>query len=96
MEEAAVAPIGRPGPEDSKAPVAPTGGPSSEAPVIEGSSATDLDDANSVYDRTCFRKYKAHCRFKDDYNKCRVAVERGLVVADFDEHPPCIRTMLKP
>jgi hypothetical protein len=40
--------------------VAPAGEPSSEALVIEGSNATDMDDADFVYDRTRFYKYKAH------------------------------------
>jgi hypothetical protein len=35
-------------------------GPGPEAPMIEGSSATDTNDADFVYDRTRFHKYKAH------------------------------------
>ena len=49
MEEAAVASVGGPGPE---------------APAIEGSSATDSNDADFVYDCTCFYKYKAYHLFK--------------------------------
>jgi hypothetical protein len=33
-------------------PVAPAGEPSPKAPVIEGSSATDTDDTDFIYDRT--------------------------------------------
>jgi hypothetical protein len=76
-------------------PVALVGGPGPEAPMIEGNSATDMDDADLVYDRTCFRKYKAYQRFVDDYKGYRVAVERGLVVIGFDEHAPRIQTMLE-
>jgi hypothetical protein len=89
MEEAAVE-----GP-DPEVPVAPVGGPSPEAPVIEGSSATDTDDADLVYDHTRFRKYKAYRRFADDYRGCRVAIERGLVVIDIDERAPRIRAVLE-
>jgi hypothetical protein len=76
-------------------PVAPIGEPSPEAPMIKGSSAIDQDDADLVYDRTCFRKYKAYQWFKDDYKGSRVAVERGLVVMDFNERAPCIQAVLE-
>jgi hypothetical protein len=89
MEEAAAE---RPGPEVL---VAPVGGPGPEAPVADNSSATDSDDADLVYDHTCFRKYKAYRRFTDDYKGCRVAVERGLVVIDFDERASHIRAVLE-
>jgi hypothetical protein len=46
MEEAVAK---RPGP---KVPIAPVGGPGPEAPVADGSSATDSDDADLVYDQT--------------------------------------------
>ena len=48
MEEAVA---GGAGPESSKAPVAPIGEPGPEAPVIKGSSATNTNDADFVYDR---------------------------------------------
>jgi hypothetical protein len=54
MKEAA---IERPGPE---VPVAPVGGPGPEALVADGSSATDSDDADLIYDHTHFCKYKAY------------------------------------
>jgi hypothetical protein len=65
-----------------------------EGPIIEGSSATDSDDDDFVYDRERFCKYKAHHRFKY-YNKRRVVVKRGLEVADFDVRPLCIRKVLE-
>jgi hypothetical protein len=89
MEEATVE-----GP-DLEVLVAPVGELGPEALVIEGNSAINTDDAKLVYDRTHFRKYKAYQRFKDDYRECRVAMERGLVVTDFDERAPCIWTMLE-
>jgi hypothetical protein len=46
MEEAVVEGLGH------EVPIAPAGEPSLEAPVIEGSSATNMDDADFVYDRT--------------------------------------------
>jgi hypothetical protein len=61
MEEAAAE---GPGPE---VPIAPVGGPVPEAQVADGSSATDSDDADLVYDHTRFHKYKAYRRFVDDY-----------------------------
>jgi hypothetical protein len=79
-----------PGPE---VPVAPVGGPGPEAPVIEGSSAIEMDGADLVYDHTRFCKYKAYRRFADYYRGCRVAVERGLMVTDFDECAPRIRAV---
>jgi hypothetical protein len=57
MEEAVVGGLG---PESSEAPVAPTGKLGHEASIIEGSSATDMDDANFIYDCTHFHKYKAY------------------------------------
>ena len=52
--------VSGPGPESSAAPVAPADEPGFEAPMIEGSSATDTDDFDFVYDRTHFWKYKAY------------------------------------
>ena len=95
MDEAVAAPIGEPGPESSEVPAASVGGLGLEAPVIEGSNATDLNDTDFVYDCTRLCKYKAYRRFKNDYNGCRVIVEGGLVVTDFDERPPCIQIVLK-
>jgi hypothetical protein len=69
-----------PGPE---VPVALVGGLGPEALVIDGSSATNTNDTDLVYDHTRFRKYKAYRRFEDDYRGCRVVVERGLVVTEF-------------
>jgi hypothetical protein len=71
------------------------GGPGPEAPVANGSSATDTDDGDLVYDHTRFYKYKAYRRFVDDYRGRQVAVERGLVVTNFDERAPCIQAVLK-
>jgi hypothetical protein len=73
--------------------VAPVGEPGLEIPVIEGSNVTDTDNADFIYDCTHFRKYKAYRRFKDYYRGCRVVMERGLVVMDFDECTPCIRAI---
>jgi hypothetical protein len=67
MEEAVAAPMGGPCPESSKAPVALVGKLGLEAPVIKGSSTTDTDEADFVYDCTHLCKYKAHHQFKDDY-----------------------------
>jgi hypothetical protein len=47
-----------PGPESSVALVASAGKSGPEAPVKEGSNATDMDDANFLYDRAHFLKYK--------------------------------------
>jgi hypothetical protein len=68
MEEVATAPVGGPGPEGLEALVASTSGPGPKAPVIEGNSTTNSNDADFFYDRTRFHKCKAHRRFKDDYN----------------------------
>jgi hypothetical protein len=89
MEEAATEGLG------PEVPIAPTGGPGPEALVADGSSATDSDDANLVYDHTCFRKYMAYRRFADDYRGRWAAVERGLVVTDFDERTPHICAVLE-
>jgi hypothetical protein len=50
MEEATAEGLG------PEVPVAPVGWPSPEAPVIEGSSATDMDDADLICDHTRFSK----------------------------------------
>jgi hypothetical protein len=63
--------------------------------MIKGSSATDTDDTNLIYDHTCFRKYKAYRRFVDNYKGRRVVVERGLMVTDFDEQAPPIQAVLE-
>jgi hypothetical protein len=89
MEEAAAK-----GP-DPEIPVAPVGGPSPEAPMADGSNATDTDDANLVYDHTRFCKYKAYRQFVDNYRGRRVAIERGLVVIEFDERTPYIPAVLE-
>ena len=95
MKEAVAALVSGLGPEGLEAVAALAGKPSPKAPIIEGNSTTNLDDADFVYDHTCFRKYKAYHQFKDDYNGCQVAVERGLVVVGFDEHALRIWTVLK-
>jgi hypothetical protein len=63
--------------------------------VADGSSAIDSDDADLVYDQTHFRRYKAYRRFVDNYRGRRVAVERGLVLTNFDERAPRIRAVLE-
>jgi hypothetical protein len=83
-------PVGGPRPRGPEGVADPAGEPSPEAPVIKGSSATDLDDVDFVYNHTHFHKYKAYCLFKDDYKGHRVAVERGLMVTNFDECAPRI------
>ena len=80
--------------EMEEATTAPAGRPDLEAPVIKGSSAKDSDDADFVYDRTRFRKYKAFRRFKY-YDKRRVVVERGLEVAEFDVRVSLIQEVLE-
>jgi hypothetical protein len=52
---------------DPEVPIALVGGPGPEAPVADGSSATDSDDADLVYNHTHFRKYKAYRQFADNY-----------------------------
>jgi hypothetical protein len=74
MEEAVV---GGPGLESSEAPIAPAGEPGPEAPVIEGNSATDTDDADFVYDCTHFCKYKAYHQFRDDYTGAKSLWRKG-------------------
>jgi hypothetical protein len=54
MEEAAAE-----GP-DPEVLVALVGGSGPEAPVADGSSATDTYDADLIYDHIRFRKYKAY------------------------------------
>jgi hypothetical protein len=95
MEEAAAALMGGPCLESSKALAALVGKPGPEALAIKGSSATDMDDADFVYNRTRLCKYKAHHQFKDDYRGRLVAMERGLVVTDFNECALRIRVVLK-
>jgi tRNA 2-selenouridine synthase SelU len=63
--------------------------------VADGSNATDTNDADLVYDHTRFRKYKAYRRFTDDYRGRLVAIERRLVMTDFDERAPRIRAALE-
>jgi hypothetical protein len=53
MEEAAAEGHG------PEVPIAPIGGPGPKAPVLDGSSATDTDDTDLVYDCARFCKYKA-------------------------------------
>jgi hypothetical protein len=59
MEEAVSALMGGPSLEGSEAPVASIGVPGLKALVIEGSSATNIDEIDFLYDRTHFRKYKS-------------------------------------
>jgi hypothetical protein len=54
MEEAAAEGLG------PEVPVAPVGGPGPKARVADGSSATNSDDADLIYDHTRFCKYKAY------------------------------------
>jgi hypothetical protein len=75
--------------------VTPAGEQGLEASVIKGSSATDKNDINFVYDRTRFCKYKLYHRFRDNYTGRRIAMERRLVVIDFDEHAPCVWAVLE-
>jgi hypothetical protein len=52
--------VSGPSPKSSEASVAPASEQGPEAPIIEGSSATDKNGADFVYDRTHFCKDKAY------------------------------------
>jgi hypothetical protein len=62
--------------------------------IREASTATDKEDANLVYDHTRFRRDKVKRRYFCFYHECRIIVERGAAIEEFDGHAPRIQAVL--
>jgi hypothetical protein len=70
------------------------GRPVSIEPVREGSTTTDRDDDDLVYDHTCFRWDKVRRQYTRYYHGCRIIIERGAAIKEFDERAPRVRVVL--
>jgi hypothetical protein len=70
------------------------GGPVPGEPIREGSTATDRDDDDLVYDHTRFRRDKVRHRYTRYYHRCRIIIERGSIIEEFNECAPRVRAVL--
>jgi hypothetical protein len=68
--------------------------PVPDAPIKEASIATNEEDADLVYDHTRFRRDKVKCRYFRYYHGCKIILERGAAIEEFDERAPRIRAVL--
>jgi hypothetical protein len=63
-------------------------------PIKKASTAIDEEDAELVYDQTCFRKDKVRRWYFRYYHGCRIIIERGVAIEEFDEHAPRVQAVL--
>jgi hypothetical protein len=70
------------------------GRPIPSEPIREGSTATDRDDDDLVYDHTRFRRDKVRRRYTRYYHGRRIIIERRAAIEEFDERAPRVRAML--
>jgi hypothetical protein len=63
-------------------------------PIREGSTTTDRDDDDLVYDHTHFRRNKVRRQYTRYYHGCKIIIERGAATEEFDEHAPRVRVVL--
>jgi hypothetical protein len=63
-------------------------------PIRKGSTATDRDDDDLVYDHTRFRRDKIKRRYTLYYHGCRIIIERGAAIEEFDERASRVRAVL--
>jgi hypothetical protein len=62
-------------------------------PIREVSTAIN-EDSELVYDHTHFRGDKARCRYFCYYHGCKIIIEKGAVIEEFDERTPRVRVVL--
>jgi hypothetical protein len=55
-------------------------------PIREASTTTDKKDAELVYIHTRLQRDKVRRRYFRYYHGCRIIVERGDTIEEFDEH----------
>jgi hypothetical protein len=70
------------------------GGPVPGELIHEGSTATDRDDDDLVYDHTRFRWDKVRHRYTRYYHGRRIIIERGAAIEEFDERACCAKYYL--
>jgi hypothetical protein len=63
-------------------------------PISEGSTATNRDDDDLVYDHTHFRRDKVRRRYTRYYHGRWIIIERGATIEEFDENVMRVRAML--
>jgi hypothetical protein len=62
--------------------------------IREGSTATDRDDDDFVYDHTRFRRDKIRRRYTRYYHGCRIIIERRAAIEEFDKRASRVRAVL--
>ena len=63
-------------------------------PIREANTTTDEEDAKLVYDYTHFQRDKVRGHYFGYYHGCRIIVERGATIKEFDERAPRVRAMM--
>jgi hypothetical protein len=63
-------------------------------PIREGSTATNRDDDDLVYDHTCFWRDKVRRRYTRYYHGRRIIIEGGAAIEEFNERALRVRAVL--
>jgi hypothetical protein len=79
---------------DTKSDDTAGGRPVPGEPIREGSTATDRDDDDLVYDHTRFQWDKVKRQYTRYYLGRRIIIERGAAIEEFDERASRIRVVL--
>jgi hypothetical protein len=57
-------------------------------PIREASTAMNEEDAELVYDHNRFQRDKVKRRYFCYYHGCKIIIERGAIIEEFDERAP--------
>jgi hypothetical protein len=80
--------------EDVESDDAAKDSPVPAEPIRKASTTTDEKDAELVYDHSCSQRDKVRCRYFRYYHGCRIIIERGAAIEEFDERALRVQAML--
>jgi hypothetical protein len=80
--------------EDVESDDAAKGRPIPGEPIREATTTTDEEDAKLVYDHTRFLRDKVRHQYFCYYHGCKIIIERGAAIEEFEECAPRVRAML--
>jgi hypothetical protein len=77
--------------EDVESDDAARDSPGPGEPIREANTTTNEEDVELVYDHTLFQRDKVRHHYFHYYHRCRINVERGAIIEEFDESAPRVR-----
>jgi hypothetical protein len=80
--------------EDMESDHAAKDRPGPGEPIREVNISTDEEDAELAYDHTHFQRDKIKRCYFHYYRGCRIIIERGATIEEFDEHASRVRAVL--